>query len=35
MTHTERCPQHPMARVNDFGGAFVLCAICSARLAKP
>ncbi len=27
----QRCPDHPMSRVNDFGGAFVLCAVCSRR----
>ncbi len=34
MTIIEQCPTHPAARTNDFGGAYVLCAICSQQIPK-
>ena len=30
----ERCPAHPKARMNDFGGAYILCAVCSMPILK-
>jgi hypothetical protein len=34
MMNRPRCPQHPQARINDFGGAYVLCAVCSQQILK-